>query len=69
MLGDDHHDTLISINNMGMLLLAQGKLAEAELYYREALDGHRRVLGDDHPDTLRLINSMGFLLQAQGKPD
>jgi tetratricopeptide (TPR) repeat protein len=43
---------------------AQGKLSEAEPYYREALEGRRRVLGDEHPDTLTSINNMGVLLQA-----
>ena len=32
----------IPINNMGLLLQAQGKLSEAESYYREALAGRRR---------------------------
>ncbi|MCH8146599.1 MAG: serine/threonine protein kinase [Planctomycetes bacterium] len=69
VLGNDHPDTLISINNMGVLLLAMGKLDEAEPYYREALEGNRRVLGDDHPFTLFSISNMGDLLQAMGKLD
>ena len=36
-LGDDHPDTLTSINNLGALLQAQGKLAEAEPLLRECL--------------------------------
>ncbi|MCH8903617.1 MAG: tetratricopeptide repeat protein, partial [Bacteroidetes bacterium] len=60
-------DTLISINHMGVLLDVQGKLDEAEPYYREALEGRRRVLGDDHPSTLTSINNMGNLLNALGK--
>jgi eukaryotic-like serine/threonine-protein kinase len=66
-LGDDHRDTLTSVNNMGYLLGSQGKLQEAERFHREALDGMRRVLGDDHPDTLRSISNMGSLLAFQGK--
>ena len=41
-----------SISSMGELLLAQGKLSEAEPYFREALATRRRVLGEEHPDTL-----------------
>ena len=59
MLGDDHRDTLRSMNNMGFLLQSQGKHEEAEPYFREALEGSRRVLGDDHPETLRAINNTG----------
>jgi tetratricopeptide (TPR) repeat protein len=69
VLGDDHPDTLTSINNMGSLLVAQGKLQAAEPLFREALERRRRVLGDDHPDTLTSINGLSYLLQAQGKLD
>ena len=52
---------------MGMFLKAQGKLVEAELCLREALEGRHRVLGDDHPDTLKSINEMGYVLLDQGE--
>ena len=67
VLGQEHPDTLSSINNTGMLLRAQGKLAEAEPYLKEALDKRRRVLGEEHPDTLTSINNMGYLLDDQGR--
>ena len=60
-------DKLASINNMAVLLKAQGKLAEAEPLFREALSSSRRVRGDDHPETLASINNMAALLKAQGK--
>ncbi len=69
LLGEDHPHTLISINNIGLLLQEQGKLGEAEPLLREALQRRRRVLGDDHPGTLISINNMGSLLQEQGKLD
>ncbi|MCB9838542.1 MAG: tetratricopeptide repeat protein [Phycisphaeraceae bacterium] len=68
-LGDDHPDTLDSINDMGLLLWSLGKLDEAEPYFVEALEGRRRTLGDDHPDTLVSINNVGTLLKSQGKPE
>ncbi len=67
VLGQEHPDTLSSINNTGMLLRAQGKLAEAEPYLKEALDKRRRVLGEEHPETLTSINNMGYLLDDQGR--
>ena len=36
-LGEDHPDTLSSLNNLAALLKAQGHLAEAEPLFREAL--------------------------------
>jgi tetratricopeptide (TPR) repeat protein len=67
VLGEEHPDTLRSINNMGVLLESQGKLAEAEPYLRYALEKRRRTLGEEHLDTLLSINNMGGLLQSQGK--
>ncbi|MFC1573363.1 tetratricopeptide repeat protein [Candidatus Eisenbacteria bacterium] len=69
MLGDDHPETLNSINYMGVLLYSMGKLDEALVYWREALEGRRKVLGDDHPKTLISIGNMGSLLWSMGKFD
>ncbi len=69
VLGEEHPDTLDSISNMGSLLQSQGKLVQAEPYFREALEKRRRVLGEEHPETLTAINNMGGLLEAQGKLD
>jgi tetratricopeptide (TPR) repeat protein len=52
---------------MGTLLQSQGKLAEAEPYFRDALEKSRRVLGEEHPNTLTSINNMGYLHLAQSK--
>ncbi len=46
----------------------QGKLTEAEPYFREALAGNRRVLGDDHPRTLIYKSNLALLLVDLGKP-
>ena len=62
-------DTLISINNLGMLLEDQGKYDEAELLMRELVQAVREVLGDRHPHTLRSIGNLRGLLEAQGKHD
>ena len=37
-LGEDHPDVLISLNNLAVLLHDQGRLAEAEPLYCEALE-------------------------------
>jgi non-specific serine/threonine protein kinase/serine/threonine-protein kinase len=66
-LGEEHPDTLASINSMGALLQLQGRPAEAELCHREALEKHRRTLGEEHPDTLTSISNMGLLLRLQGR--
>jgi len=67
VLGDDHPDTLKSINKIGQVLQRRGKLEEAEPLFSEALERRRRVLGDDHRDTLVSIANMGYLLRARGE--
>jgi len=64
-LGEEHSDTLSSINSMGMLRMAQGKLGEAEPLLREALEGHRRTLGAEHPKTLDVKKNLEALLAAR----
>ncbi len=66
-LGDDHPNTLASINGMGILASALGRLEETEAFYREAVERSRRVLGDDDPRTLTSIGNMGKLLRSMGK--
>ena len=50
-LGDEHPDTLTSMNNLASLLLGRGKLSEAEPLFMEGLRMRRSILGDEHPDT------------------
>jgi serine/threonine protein kinase/tetratricopeptide (TPR) repeat protein len=67
ILGDEHRDTLQSMNNLGLLLQMLSRYEEALSRCREALEGRRRVFGGDDPDTLQSINNMGILLKALGK--
>ena len=66
-LGRDHPHTLLSVNNLGALLKAQGKLNLAEPFLRRALEGRERTLGLDHPGTLLSANSLRVLLKATEK--
>jgi|CXWL01.1.fsa_nt_gi serine/threonine-protein kinase len=67
LLGDEHPDTLESVNKMGVLLQHQGKFAMAESYLREAFEKRRRVFGEDDPETIASLNNLGRLLKDQGK--
>jgi non-specific serine/threonine protein kinase/serine/threonine-protein kinase len=44
-----------------------GKYSEAEPYWREALEGRRRILGDEDPQTLNSITGLGMLLWKMGR--
>jgi tetratricopeptide (TPR) repeat protein len=63
----DHPDVATSLNNLGYLLQVQGKAAEAEPYYRDALAMRQRLFKGDHRDVAQSLNNLGGLLQHQGK--
>ena len=52
-----------------MLLQAQGKLAEADPLFKEAIEGKSSQLGATHPATLTSVNNYAGLLQAKGQLD
>ncbi len=60
-LGNDHRDTLTSINDLAVLHKFQGDYKEAEVLYLEALDGRSRMMGEAHPDTLVTMHNLGNL--------
>ena len=55
------------MNNLASLYRDQGKYAEAEPLYMEALAGHKKALGHDHPDTLTTMNNLAMLYQNESK--
>ena len=66
-LDEKERETSVLLNNVGLLLQDQGKYDETEKYFKEVLEGCRKVLGNDHINTLSSINNMGLLLRDQGK--
>jgi serine/threonine protein kinase/tetratricopeptide (TPR) repeat protein len=67
VLGDDHPQTLISIDALSITLQKLGRYDEAEALFSEALEGMRRVLGADHPKTLMTIGNLGQLIAETGR--
>lgn len=66
-LGDDHPDTMQSMNDLGRVLRMLGRFADAEPIYKEALDRRRRVLGAEHLDTLSSVNNYAGILERLGR--
>ncbi|HEY0737466.1 MAG TPA: tetratricopeptide repeat protein [Herpetosiphonaceae bacterium] len=67
VLGAEHPDTALSLNNMGNVLWKQGQYDRAERYHAQALSIRRRVLGAEHPDTAKSLANLGVILEAQGQ--
>jgi uncharacterized protein HemY len=66
VLGREKPDTLITVNNLGMVLESQGKYEEAEAMHRRALEGRKKMLGREHHDTLTSVRNLGSVLWSQG---
>ena len=66
-LGDEHPDTLQSMNNLSVLYLQQGEAVKAEPLLARLLEARRRVLGKDSPDTLISMNNLAAAYRIEGK--
>jgi len=66
-VGAESPDALASMSLMSVLLLNEGKLAEAEKLQRETLKARRRVLGPEDPDTARSMSRLALVLSWQGQ--
>ena len=67
MLGNEHPNTLTSMNEVGFALNSQGKYTEAEEIHQETLALREKVLGKEHPETLTSMNNIGYVLSEQGR--
>ncbi len=48
VLAVDHADIGVSLNHLGMVMLAQGRFSEAEPLFKRALTIQERALGFEH---------------------
>jgi tRNA A-37 threonylcarbamoyl transferase component Bud32 len=65
--GPDDPGTLEAVNELALVLEAQGKLAKAEDLYRQNVEARRRVQGAEHLNTLNAVNNLADLLRNEGK--
>jgi len=69
VVGQEHPDTLASMDNLASTYRDQGRWKEAEELVVQMMETRKRVLGQEHPDTLASMNNLAFLLESQGKYD
>ena len=67
MLGDRHPSTLNALYNLGVLLEAQGRPADAELLLRETLSLQKATLGEHSPQARDAASWLVIVLTKQGK--
>jgi tetratricopeptide (TPR) repeat protein len=67
VLGEQHPDTLDTMNDLAMLHWYRGQYRQAEPPSIKVLELRRRVLGERHPDTLNSMSNLALLYGQEGK--
>ena len=62
-----HPDIGQSVSNLGILYQSQGRLAEAEAMFLQAVLLFEKALAPDHPETATGLTNLGQVYQAQGR--
>ena len=65
LLGENHIDTLSTLNNLAILIKREGDLDKAKSLYERVLSGYEKTLGADHQYTLSCQNNLAVLLKQQ----
>jgi serine/threonine protein kinase/tetratricopeptide (TPR) repeat protein len=68
-LGEDHPETLTTMNRLAGACRAMGRFDEAGQMYAEVLDKRRRILGPEHRDTLSALHNLAGLYRETGRLD
>jgi DNA-binding winged helix-turn-helix (wHTH) protein/tetratricopeptide (TPR) repeat protein len=66
VLGPEHPDTAMSLNDLGFAVEHQGGLVEARSFYERALAINEKVLGPEHPATAWSLHDYSLLLLRVG---
>ena len=66
LLGAEHPDLAVWLNNLAGLLHSTNRLSEAEPLYRRALAIDEASYGPDHPEVAIRLNNLATLLEAKG---
>ena len=68
-MGPDHPDAAVSLNNLASLYQAEGKDADAEPLYLQALTLLQKSLGPESPQIATSVNNLASLYKAEAKYD
>jgi len=69
VLGEEHQDTLSSMNNLALVYTQLGPVDKAIELNKRVLDLSLRVLGEEHPDTIISLANFGNLLREKKRYD
>ena len=67
LFGPESQEVAASLNDLGLALMVQHKLSEAEKVDGEALAIRQRLFGKENADTATSINDLGAVYREEGK--
>jgi len=63
VLGPEHPDTALSLNNLALLYYNQGNYDDAEPLYKRGLAIYEKALGPKHPNTIVIRGNLSKLYE------
>ena len=69
VLGPEHPDVALSLNNLALLYHAQGQYAEAQPLYQRALAILEKTMSPEHPKVAACLKNYAFLLRNMDRPE
>jgi CHAT domain-containing protein len=66
VLGSEHPDVALSLNNLATLYQNMGNYSQAKPLFQRALTIREKVLGQEHPDVATSLNNLALLYQNMG---
>jgi hypothetical protein len=67
LLGPDHPDVAMTLNNLAVLLHEQGRSQEADAPSQKALAIFEKALGPSHPKVVLALSNRALLLRSLGR--
>ena len=69
LFGQEHEETLDSMDMVGVVYGLGGRWKEAEELQVQVMEIRKRVLGEEHPDTLSSIANLAMTYEAGRRPN
>lgn len=65
--GEEHPQTIISMNNLAMILWENGQFSESKDLFSRALTASKKLLKEDHLDIIVTLNNLGWVNWEMGQ--
>jgi Tetratricopeptide repeat len=69
LFGDNHPDTMTSVNNLGAAYWSGGHVGDGINLFKQNVARQREVLGDNHPDTMHSVDNLANAYRSAGRVD